>query len=249
MIKRCPDHGTQRVLIADDVEYWRRAREQFLKPSEMPQVFNTEIEKGCPFDCGICPDHEQHSCLTLLEVGDHCNLSCPICYAESGPHRERWRSMAEIEGMLDRIVGNEGEPDIVQVSGGEPTMHPQFFEILDAVRARPIRHLMLNTNGLRIADDPTFAARLQEYMPGFEVYLQFDSFEREALMHLRGADLRDTRQRAVARLNELGISTTLVVTLAKGVNDHEVGTIVDWALQQPAVRGVTFQPVQAAGRL
>ena len=92
--------------------------------------------------------------------------------------------------MLDALVASEGEPDLVQISGGEPTIHPQFFEILDAARARPIRHLMINTNGLRIAREPDFAERLAELKPGFEVYLQFNSLEREALMDLRGADLR-----------------------------------------------------------
>ena len=86
---------------------------------------------------------------------------------------------------------NEGEPDVVQISGGEPTIHPEFFAILDRAKAAPIRHLMVNTNGIRIAEDEAFAKRLAGYMPDFEVYLQFDSFERTPLMALRGADLRD----------------------------------------------------------
>jgi 7,8-dihydro-6-hydroxymethylpterin dimethyltransferase len=108
--------------------------------------------------------------------------------------------------------------------------------------------LMVNTNGIRIAQDEAFAARLAEFMPDFEIYLQFDSFKAEALQELRGADLRRIREQALERLNRLGVSTTLVVTLKKGVNDDEVGAIIDYALQQPCVRGVTLQPIQAAGR-
>jgi 7,8-dihydro-6-hydroxymethylpterin dimethyltransferase len=108
---------------------------------------------------------------------------------------------------------------------------------------------MVNTNGVRIAQDEEFTKRLAGYMPDFELYLQFDSFEREALMRLRGADLRDIRKRAIDRLNELAVSTTLVVTVSRGVNDHELGSIIDYALQQPCIRGVTFQPVQDAGRV
>ncbi|MDA5107571.1 radical SAM protein [Brevibacillus thermoruber] len=245
--KHCPRHGREKVLISTDVDYYKRCRE-FLKPAEMPQVWNTPIRYGCPYDCGLCPDHEQHSCLTLVEVTDHCNLQCPICYAESSPKRTSWRSLAEIGQMLDAVVRNEGEPDIVQISGGEPTLHPQFFEILDMAKARPIRHLMVNTNGIRIAQDREFARRLAEYMPGFEIYLQFDSLEKEALMELRGADLREIRRKAVEHLNEFNISTTLVVTLKKGVNDGEIGRVIQYGLEQPAVRGVTFQPIQAAGR-
>jgi uncharacterized radical SAM superfamily Fe-S cluster-containing enzyme len=249
MLKRCSEHGGERVLIADDVEYYRRCREVFIKPPEMPNHYNTPIRWGCPYDCGLCPDHEQHSCLTVLEITDNCNLRCPICYASSGPERPRFRSLDQIERMLDAIVRNEGEPDVVQVSGGEPTIHPDFFTVLDLCRQRPIKHLMVNTNGVRIATDPAFAERLAEYRDGCEVYLQFDSLEREPLLALRGADLRSIRTKALERLNALDMSTTLVVTVKKGLNDGELGRIVEYALEQPCVRGVTIQPVQAAGRL
>ena len=107
---------------------------------------------------------------------------------------------------------------------------------------------MVNTNGLRIANEPEFAARLADYNPGFELYLQFDSLEREPLMRLRGADLRDVRQRALENLEAHNVSTTLVVTLQKGLNDHEIGTIIEHAQSWTCVRGVTFQPIQEAGR-
>ncbi|AZB44269.1 radical SAM protein [Bacillus sp. FJAT-42376] len=248
LVKHCMKHGREKVLISTDVEYYKKCRE-FIKPSEMPYRWNTPIKYGCPYDCGLCPDHEQHSCLTVLEVTERCNLKCPICYAESGPDKGRFRSMEEIEFMLDAIIKNEREPDIVQISGGEPTIHPQFFDILDLVKSKPIKHIMLNTNGLRIANDPSFAERLASYAPGFEIYLQFDSFEEEALLELRGVDLRETRRKAIEHLNAWNLSTTLVVTLKKGLNDHEIGKVIQYGLEQRCVRGVTFQPIQAAGRL
>jgi uncharacterized radical SAM superfamily Fe-S cluster-containing enzyme len=197
----------------------------------------------------LCPDHEQHSCLTLIEVTDRCNLTCPICYSESSPHRGPNRTLEQIEFMLDCVVRNEAEPDVVQISGGEPTIHPEFFQILDAAKRRPIKHLMVNTNGIKIAQDADFTARLANYMPGFELYLQFDSLRPNVLRELRGEDLTDVRRRALERLNPHNISTTLVVTLKKGLNDDEIGLIIDYALKQKCVRGVTFQPVQIAGRL
>src|SRR5437763_2339490 len=182
MRKRCPAHGAETVLIADDVDYYRRCREVFIKPPEMPYVYNTPVKWGCPYDCGLCTDHEQHSCLTLVEIADYCNLRCPICYAGSGPDRPHLRTLAEIERMLDAVARNEGEPDVVQTSGGEPCEHPAFFQLLELAKDRPIRHLMVNTNGVRIANSEEFAERLASYMPDFEVYLQFDSLEREPLL-------------------------------------------------------------------
>jgi 7,8-dihydro-6-hydroxymethylpterin dimethyltransferase len=247
MRKNCRDHGVETVLIATDVDYWRRSR-TYLKPGDIPRHFQTRTEIGCPYDCGLCPDHEQHSCLTVMEITDRCNLQCPICYAESGPQAGRHRTMDEIIRMLDTIVASEGEPDILQISGGEPTLHPDFFAILKACRERPIRHLMVNTNGIRIANEPGFAEKLAAIGKGFEVYLQFDSFEEKPLRELRGADLRSIRTKALERLNAVNLSTTLVVTVKKGLNDHEMGRIVDYALEQKCVRGVTFQPIQHAGR-
>jgi len=248
MYKWCPAHGQDKVLVASDAEYWRLGREVYIKPPEMPLRFNTEMAYGCPYDCGLCPDHMQHSCLTILEVGDHCNLRCPVCYADSGPHRPGFHDLATIERMLDAIVANEGEPDVVQISGGEPTLHPRLFDILDAAKARPIRHLMLNTNGIRIANEDGFVERLATYAPGFEIYLQWDSLDPAALRRLRGVDLSGVRLRALERLNATGLATTLVMTVARGVNDHEIGSVIDFAAQQPCVRGVTLQPVQSAGR-
>lgn len=247
MIKNCPEHGMEKVLIATDIEYYKRIR-NYNKRSEIPLKFNTPTLYGCPYDCGLCPDHEQHSCLTLIEVTDRCNLTCPTCYAESSPHFGNHRSMDEISAMLDLIVANEGEPDVVQLSGGEPTIHPHFFEILDEAKKRPIKHLMLNTNGIRIAKEEDFVKKLATYMPDFEVYLQWDSFENTALQKLRGADLLDIRLKAIEHLNKYNLSTTLVVTLQRGVNNQEIGKIIEFALKQPCVRGVTFQPVQVAGR-
>lgn len=247
MMKNCPEHGHFKVLIEDEAEYYRNIR-NYAKRSEMPLHFGTEVLHGCPMDCGLCTDHEQHSCLTVLEITDRCNLECPTCYSASSPRAGRHRTLSEIEFMLDRIVYNEGRPDVVQISGGEPTVHPDFFEVMKIAKSKPIRHIMLNTNGIKIANDPDFAKRLSEFAPGFEIYLQFDSFQESALKKLRGKDLRSVREKAIQTLNDLNLSTTLVVTLEKGINDSEIGEIIKFSLNQKCIRGVTFQPTQQAGR-
>ena len=246
-LKRCMEHGVMKTLVSDDVAYWKRCKD-YLKPGDRPHSFASRTDHGCPYDCGLCPDHEQHSCLAIVEINDSCNLNCPVCFAQSSTKRTEERSLAEVEAMFDALVAAEGEPDLVQISGGEPTIHPEFFAILDAAKRRPIRHLMVNTNGLRIARDPAFADRLAAYMPRFEVYLQFDSLKRDALMDIRGADLTSIREEALKALEARGVSTTLVMTVKKGVNDDEIADVILYALKWKCVRGVTIQPVQDAGR-
>ena len=248
LLKSCKDHGSEKALIATDIEYYKKCR-NYLKPSDLPKKFNTPVKYGCPYDCGLCTDHEQHSCVSLIEITDRCNLTCPTCYASSSPTYGRHRTLNEVKRMFDIVVENEGEPDIVQISGGEPTIHPQFFEILDYAKTLPIRHIMINTNGIKIANDHQFVKRLNEYMPGIEIYLQFDSFKQNVLEKLRGEDLRGKRDKALEELNHFNIHTTLVTTIERGQNNDETGAIIDFALQQQCVRGVTFQPTQFAGRV
>jgi 7,8-dihydro-6-hydroxymethylpterin dimethyltransferase len=246
-VKRCPEHGTQKTLVSTDATYFKSCKD-FIKPGDLPLQYQSRTHYGCPYDCGLCPDHEQHSCLALIEINDECNLSCPVCFANSSPQRTRHRSLKEVDAMLETLVASEGNPDLVQISGGEPTIHPQIVDILRLTKTKPIRHIMVNTNGIRIATDKAFVAELAKLKPGFEVYLQFDSLNRAALENLRGADLRKVREQALANLEEAGISTTLVCVVKKGVNDGEIGDIVRHALSYKCVRGITFQPVQDAGR-
>src|SRR3954466_728683 len=246
-LKRCNEHGAQKTKVASDVAYYK-SQKDWLKPGDRSLAFQSRTERGCPYDCGLCPDHEQHSCLALIEINDECNLTCTVCFADSSPRKTRNRTLAEVDAMLETLIESEREPDLVQISGGEPTIHPHILEILQLAKSKPIRHIMLNTNGIRIARDRAFVAELAKLTPGFEVYLQFDSLKKSALENLRGADLRRIREQALANLEEFGISTTLVCVIKRGVNDDEIGAIVRHALTYKCVRGVTFQPVQDAGR-
>src|SRR5258708_4415341 len=245
--KRCPEHGVMKTLVSDDPVYWRRTLE-YLKPGDRPLQPHTRTERGCPWDCGLCPAHEQHSCLAIVEINEACNLACPVCFADSSPKRNTHRSLAEVERMFDALVLSEGEPDLVQISGGEPTIHPQILDIIAAARRRPIKHVMLNTNGIRIAEDPVFVDALAEFRPGFEVYLQFDSLNDEALKNIRGAALSRIRRQALANLEARGISTTLGCTVKRGFNDRDIGAIARHALTYKCVRAVNIHPIQDAGR-
>lgn len=243
MSKRCAHCGPFMSLVYDDAQaYLSFAR--FNKPGTIPLAYGTQHDKGCPHDCGLCPDHEQHACLGIIEVNSACDMDCPLCFAEAAPGFSL--TMEEVEQMLDDYVRTEGRPEVVQFSGGEPTMHPRIIDFVRAAQARGIRFVMLNTNGKRIARDDRFLAELDQVRPS--LYFQFDGFERETYRAIRGEPDIQEKLRALDRLAQIGLDVTIVPAIERGINEHEIGRIVDFAIEHPAIRGITFQPAFHAGR-
>jgi uncharacterized radical SAM superfamily Fe-S cluster-containing enzyme len=244
MRKRCPQCGPFEALVYADAEAYT-AFGKFNKPGTIPLAYGSEIHDGCPYDCGLCPDHQQHTCLGIIEVNSVCNMNCPLCFSEARPGFNL--TMEEVEQMLDDFVRTEGTPEVVQFSGGEPTIHPQIIEFVRAAKVRGIRSVMINTNGKRIAKDNGFLEHLNEVRPS--LYFQFDGFDRETYRILRGEpDILEEKLRALDRLAEIGLNVTLVPAIERGVNEHEVGKIIDFAIKHPAVCGINFQPAFHAGR-
>ncbi len=241
--KRCPEHGWHEALVSSDVDWYLNSA-KYNKPGAVPLDLATSVVQGCPYDCGICPEHQQHTCLGLIEVTTRCNLECPTCFADAGKGYDL--SLEQVEFILDRFIESEGRPEIVQFSGGEPTIHPRILEMIAAASKRNIRHVMVNTNGLRLAQDADFVRLLAECEP--TIYLQFDGLTTVVYERLRGFDLLDAKKKALDNLAEAGLYAILVATIAKGTNDGELGDILRFALDHPAVLGVCYQPVTFAGR-
>jgi hypothetical protein len=244
MHKRCPEHGPFEARVYGDAEaYVTMAR--FNRPGTIPTGFATEVRHGCPHDCGLCPDHQQHACVGIIEVNTACDMECPLCFADAG--RGYSLTLAEVEAALDSFVRTEGSPEVVQFSGGEPSIHPEIGEMMRAASERGIQHVMLNTNGRRIARDDSFLEELAEIRPA--IYLQFDGFDDDTYRQIRGeADLFPEKLRALDRLADIGCPVVLVPAIEWGVNEHEVGRIVEFGLEHPAVFGINFQPAFHAGR-
>ncbi len=241
--KHCPQHGWHEALVSSDSDWYLNSL-KYNKPGAIPQDFATAVEQGCPFDCGLCPEHQQHTCVSIIEITTRCNLSCPVCFANAENGYDL--SLKQVESILDRLLKTESEPEIVQLSGGEPTVHPQFLEIIAAVKNRGIRHVMFNTNGLRLAQEPDFARQIAPFQP--TVYLQFDGLTASAYQKLRGHDLRAIKEQALSYLTEAGLYTVLVPTVVLGINDNEIGDILRYGLDHPAVLGVNYQPATFSGR-
>ena len=230
MTKECPDHGWMEALLYDDAEAYVESQ-RYNKPGSRPLKHGTEVKDGCPLDCGLCPEHRQHTCLALIEVNTACNLACPTCFANAGKGYNL--TLQQVEDMLDRFVELECEPEVVQFSGGEPTIHPQILPTLRAAKERDIRHVMLNTNGLRIARDDRFLEALAELRPF--VYLQFDGLEDRTYQILRGEPLAEVKLRALDRLAQADLDVVLVPAIERGVNEHEIGPVVRFGLEHLAV--------------
>ncbi|MDE1765577.1 MAG: radical SAM protein [Thaumarchaeota archaeon] len=243
MKKRCSQHGQFESLISSDAQRYVESY-KFNKPGLIPPEFGTKTEKGCPYDCGLCPDHEQHSCVGIIEITNACNLRCPTCFASAQGHD--FLSSKEIEFMLDQFVKQEGSPEIVQFSGGEPTIHPKILDMIRLARAKNIPRVMINTNGIRISKDEEFVKELAKLSP--VIYLQFDGLTDDTYLKLRGVALKDAKMKAIENLGKYGLMTVLVATIQRGVNECEVGSLVDLALTNGTVRGLVFQPTFYSGR-
>ncbi|WAH98166.1 radical SAM protein [Arthrobacter sp. MMS18-M83] len=250
--KRCREHGEFEALVYSDADAYL-ASAKYNKPGTLPLTTQTEIVDGCPTDCGLCPAHKQHACLGVIEVNTNCNLDCPICFADSGHQPDGYSiTLEQCARMLDVFVEAEGEPEVVMFSGGEPTIHKNILDFIDLAQQRPINTVNLNTNGIRLATDRKFVQALGERnrTPGksVNIYLQFDGFNERTHLQIRGKDLRERKRRALDNCADAGLSVTLVAAIERGLNEHEVGDIVRYGIEHPAVRSVAFQPVTHSGR-
>ena len=245
--KNCPEHGNFRAPVwtatpgTPHFEEWKNAA----LPERSAESDNAR-EKGCPFDCGLCPEHARQTCCALVEVTRRCDMHCLVCYASAGgdtpdPPPE------EVEKRLAALFARAGQVNI-QLSGGEPTMRNDLPDIIRLVRAKGFPFVQLNTNGLRLARESGYAERLKE--AGLDlVYLQWDGVSEKVFLRLRGAPYAADKERAAERCIRAGLSLVFVMTAARGVNDGEFGAMLRKALAcGPHVRGLHVQPAASFGR-
>lgn len=244
LCRECPEHGRFEEAIwrgQPDFETWRRPK--------MPAAgvkLQAEADRGCPYDCGLCPEHAQHPCTILFEITQQCNLGCPICFADSGGREQEFSPLPLLLEQMRWLHGQTGEV-VLQLSGGETTLHPDLPSLV-AEGAKLFPAVQLNTNGLRLAEDPSLARRLAEAGLSW-VFLQFDGTSDRTFEIIRGRPLLEKKKAAIAACAAAGLSVVLVPTVAAGVNDGELGGLVQLAVNlAPTVRGVHIQPMTSAGR-
>jgi len=243
--KTCPQHGAFRTII------WRGqpAMTSWVRPKtpSYPKNPFTELKQGCPYDCGLCPEHRQKSCCVLLEVTQRCDLGCPVCFADAAHQPAPDLTLGEIDVCYQRSLA-AGGPFNIQLSGGEPCLRDDLPEIIQLGRAHGFTFFQLNTNGLRLARDPAYLAELKS--AGLStVFLQFDGTRDEIFKKIRGRDVLAQKLNAINNCAAQGVGVVLVPTLIPGVNTDDIGNIIRLALSHmPTVRGVHFQPISYFGR-
>ncbi|MDT0158281.1 radical SAM protein [Microbacterium sp. ARD32] len=246
----CPEHGLISTMYDESAEILRYL-EQWTAPTKVHTPDTAGNFKPVPqaYEDGLPEMQTQHTCILLEDITDHCNLRCPTCFAESSPAASAVAPLAEVLASVDAKLARENDRiDVLMLSGGEPTLYPWLEQLIEHLVARPIVRILLNSNGLRIANDDEFVAFLSKHRERVEIYLQYDGEEASSVAFHRGADIRRFKERALERLSDAGVFTTLTMTAALGVNDHEIGNVIRRAQATPYVGGVTIQPVFGSGR-
>ena len=247
LLKTCPEHGSFKTII------WRETSRHFkewargsIRGSGALIPFSP-VTRGCPYDCGLCANHRTRACTIVMEVTHRCNLACPVCFASAGKNRQPDPSMETICAMYRTAIDGAGYPTL-QLSGGEPTVRDDLPQITALGRDAGFAHILINTNGLRIANDLEFLQKLKDSGAG-TIYLQFDGVSDDVYRSIRGQELMEIKKRAVANCAIVNIGVVLVPTIVPGVNDGQLGGIIKFAKEWiPVVKGVHFQPVSFFGR-
>jgi len=250
LVRGCPRHG-KIVTLYDESPEILRYLEEWTAPTKLhtPDTPGNFDPVPAAYLRGLGEMQTQHTCILLEEITEQCNLRCPTCFADSSPQLTGIASVERVLENIDRRLERErGRLDVLMISGGEPTVHPQLLPLLERVMERDIVRILINTNGLQIARSDELLGFLARHSHRVEVYLQFDGFKPETHRHHRNADLRQIKQQAVERLSAAGVFTTLTMTAALGVNDDEIGAVLQYGLETPFVGGISIQPQFSSGR-
>lgn len=247
-VKKCKTCEWQHTKISVDIDYYIESNRNQLQPTQNLD-HRTPTIKGCPYDCGLCGQHQQKICMAMVETTNDCNIHCTTCIAGSCPGGKEYISLDDLNNIIDAVKNHQNTVDLLMLSGGEPTIHPLLFEMIDLCKKSGVKHTMIISNGVRFANDEDFVKELSKYAENLEIYLQFDSLNDDSLNDIRGPELTASlRRRAVENLEKYGIHYTLVCIVKKGVNDGELHEIIEFALSKKFARGITFQPLKDIGR-
>lgn len=245
IVKWCPEHGESRGLVCSDLQ-WYLDSQAYIKPRAVPLQLAVQEYDGCPSSCGLCPAHQQHTCVPLLEITERCDMACPICLVD-GLTRPTM-TVDEVHRVVDGLLVAEGQVNMLTLSGGEPTAHPDLMDIVDAVSRPEIGLVSLSTNGLRLASDEELLRTLIDRQ--VVISLQYDGRDESTWCTLRGRpDLAAIKQRLIEKVIALGGKLSLTVTLARDVNEHELPHILELLFEHDEILSIMVQPLMYGERV
>jgi len=251
----CAEHGETESLYEEDAEIWR-ARSGWQSPTLQITPDRGNNFKAFPdgYRDGLPASHGQHTCILVLNITDRCNYGCQTCYASAKAPgtpvpRDEKPSIDDVVHTVQTILKREGgKLSVLMLSGGEPTVRDDISELIERLLPLNITRILLNTNGRRIARDDKFLSFLQKHRERIEVYLQFDGLRPTTYLKLRNEDVAAEKLAILQRLDDARIWTTLVTTVARGVNEDEIGDIVQLGIETPRCAGIAIQPAFGSGR-
>ena len=246
MRKRCPAHGEQEARLSTDAAWYESTR-AIVPVDARPAHVKREIEHGCPFDCGPCESHTQKVRMPVVTITSACDLDCPICYVHNKNDDAYHMSREEFSRVLDHLVHDHGgDLDIVNLTGGEPLMHPHLFELIEMARSRGIHRVSVCSNGVRLARDESLVRRLSDL--GARIALSFDTFDKHVDKAMQGATLVDLKRKVLELLDKHQVDTTLIPVMTRGYNDHEIGAIIKMGLELSCVRHLEVHTITYTGQ-
>ncbi len=249
MEKACPEHGPFIAYLWPDAEHY-----QWMKSFQFPYVRPSQPTpslQGCPNDCGLCSSHRRHPTLVEFETTQKCNLRCPVCFMAAGEAQASAPpdpDLTEFEAMFQELLAKTGPLTSIQLTGGEPTTREDLPDIVALGRKVGFLAIEVNTNGMVISQDPAYLARLAE--AGISgIYLQFDGMSKEVYQEIRGADILANKLQAIENCRSAGIQVVLAMTVIAGINDDQMGAVLEFALEnRDVIAGVAYQPAFGSGR-
>src|SRR5512133_3907956 len=243
--RMCPKCGSARARLADAVS-WYLSRSVTTVQCKPGLLAGTPVRAGCPNDCGPCAAHANACHLPVFSVTNACNMDCPICFTYNRADKKYFMSRAELRTLLDKLLARVGPVDLINITGGEPTVHPEILGLLEECKRPEIGRITMNSNGLCLASDESFCQSLAEL--GIYVVLSFDTFQRERALRIHGRDVIVQKRRALENLQRFGIGTTLLNVMIRALNEDEIGEVVQLAKTHSVVRSVTVQTMTFTGK-
>jgi hypothetical protein len=243
--KFCPEHGLSYALKNSDADWYLKTfNPENLRSGAPIFEFQTDEKRGCPYDCGLCPSHHQHTCAAVVDITGKCDMNCPVCDAQLSRKSNYFMADEEFREILDMLVKTNGRLQVLVFSGGEPPLHPRLFDFIEeALKREEISRVDMLTGGMRISRDEEFVKQLASFNPHIYVNLSFDGFTSTPYEYIRGKDYLETKLKALEQLRKHEINTILQTIVAKDKNEDQLGKIIMDLVNEPFIKGFIFQPL------